>query len=112
MKKETYIVIFYILYFAWLFSLVYLTPRETLLNWFATGIIFFYFTFLKEDGDLVWFAATFLGTIMGKISSVERGHLLFNTEVISSIPIWLPIAWGTTIVALRKFFVMLNVGKN
>lgn len=112
MKKETSIIIFYVLYFSWLFTLTYLTTDTKILNLFTTGILFFYFTFLKEPGDIVWFAATFIGAVLGRISSVEQGRMVFDTEAITQIPIWLPAAWGTTIVALRKFFIMLNVGKS
>ena len=112
MKKETLIIIFYVLYFTWLFTVTYLSPDTAYLNIFTLVVIGFYFLFLKEKGDLVWFTATFLGALLGRLSSVDKGRLNFDIDQLRNLPIWLPIAWGTTIVALRKFFVIVNVGKD
>jgi hypothetical protein len=112
MSKETLIVTFYIIYFVWLLTVTYISADTHLLNLFTLGVIMFYFLFLKEKGDVVWFAATFLGAILGKISMVQDGKFSFDMLSLATLPPWLPVAWGTTVVALRKFFLIVNVGKN
>ena len=112
MKRETLIVIFYVLYFSWLFTVIYLSPETALLNVFTSVIVLFYFLFLRQEGDFVWFFATLVGAIFGRFISLENRRLSFDIQSINEFPIWLPLAWGTTVLALRKFFLILNVGKD
>lgn len=108
MKKEKSIVIFYILYFGWLFTLVTLTVDVTLQNYFSLAIAMFYFIFLRDYWDPLWFTLAALLLVGGTVLTFDQWRFAFDMEVLSQIPLWLPLAWGTTAVALRKFFVLLN----
>ena len=107
MKKENLIVIFYVLYFAWLFTVTYLTPEPPILNYFTLGVAAFYFIFLRGENDLFWFllgsSVAFAIVILG----IGSGRFQLNFSAIKDTPIWLPIAWGTTFVTLRKLFVLV-----
>lgn len=109
MKKETVpIVVFYILYFVWIFTVVYLTTQTTILNYFSIGVVLFYFLFLREKGDFIWFAAAFMIPLAITAFSVEKGLPEFSPKLILFMPPWLPLAWGTTIIALRKFYTVVS----
>ncbi|OGM20308.1 hypothetical protein A2863_01545 [Candidatus Woesebacteria bacterium RIFCSPHIGHO2_01_FULL_38_9b] len=108
MKKDTFIIIFYFIYFSWLFTITYLTPKTDLLNYFTLSIIFFYFVLLRESGDLFWFWLGTLIPILFNLSSFTNFEFKFDLAKIILTPIWLPLAWGTTIIALRKFYLIIT----
>ena len=107
LKKESLIIIFYILYFGWLFTITYLSPDTIHINYFTLFVVFFYFVFLREEWDIIWFLVASSIALIGKNSLFsEIGEKSF--EQITQIPLWLPLAWGTTVVALRKFFILVS----
>jgi hypothetical protein len=107
LKKETMIIIFYILYFSWLFTVTYLSPATMQINYFTLFVIFFYFIFLKEEWDIIWFIVASSLALIGKTSFFANiGEKSFDQ--INQIPFWLPLAWGTTVLALRKFFIVVT----
>lgn len=108
MKKERSIVIFYILYFGWLFTLVTLTVDVTLQNYFSILIAVFYFVFLREYLDPLLFSAAAIILILVTVVIYDGSVFSIDMEVLKQLPVWLPIAWGTTAVALRKFFILVN----
>jgi len=50
----------------------------------------------------------FLIPIIITAFSFAGGKFDFNFRLITYMPVWLPLAWGTTVVALRKFFLVIN----
>jgi len=108
MKKETLIIVFYVLYFLWLFLITYLTKYADILNYYTIGVIAFYFLFLREKGDFGWFTLGIIASVLITITHIGGFQIKFDTPAIALIPLWLPLAWGTTLVALRKFFVLLD----
>jgi len=107
LKKETLIILFYILYFAWLFTVTYLSPNTVNINYFTLFVVFFYFVFLREEWDLIWFIVASSIALIGQNSLFsEIGEK--NFDQISQIPFWLPLSWGTTVLALRKFFILVS----
>lgn len=102
--KETAIVLFYVMYFVWLFTLAFLSPDKVLLTNFVAGVLVFYFLFLRENKDIVVLSVTFILTIYIRILQMNDWALTFDFSGITSIPLWLPIAWSTTILAFRKLF--------
>lgn len=108
MKKETLVVLFYFLYFVWLFSVTFLTGSTSILNYYLAFVSVFYFLFLREPGDFLWFWFGASVPIFTALFSFTGWQPSFNLENLYYLPIWLPLAWGTTIVALRKFFVIVT----
>lgn len=109
MKKETIpIVVFYVLYFCWIFLITYLTPQVRILNYFTSGVSLFYFVFLREKGDLYWFLLGILVPLFITAVSFVNMSPVIDISLIYYMPIWLPLAWGTTVIALRKFFIIVN----
>lgn len=108
LKKETLIIVFYVLYFSWLFAVTFLTQDPGLLNYLTVFIAFFYLIFLRGKGDIIWFATGFAISLILMVFSLEGLHVETDFEILKHTPIWLPTAWGTTIVALRKFYVTLT----
>jgi hypothetical protein len=96
MKKERLIIIFYLLYFSWLFSITYLIVDTTVLAYYAIGALILYFIFLRERYDSILF------------SLVALIPLYLLRADIPNIPLWIPIAWGTTAIALRKFYTLVS----
>ncbi|MBN1169082.1 hypothetical protein JXA63_04290 [Candidatus Woesebacteria bacterium] len=108
-NKEKQIVAFYIMYFGWLFTLTTLTVDVKLQNYFALAIVIFYFVFIRDFWDPLWFILfAFIG-ISNRLSATGSIFSFnFNLSRISEIPIWLPLSWGTTAVALKKFYKLVN----
>lgn len=108
-NKEKQIVAFYILYFGWLFALTTLTVDPQLQNYFTLIVALFYFIFLRDFWDPLWFTLFAVAAIANEtlfFDSVESFN--FESANLASIPLWLPLSWGTTAVALRKFYVLVN----
>ena len=108
MKKDALVIIFYVLYFSWLFAVTYLTQDIKILNYYTVIVAGFYFLFLRERGDFLWFTGGIVLSVLLSITSYKNFQIKFDTGIIAYIPIWLPMAWGTTIIALRKFVLLLE----
>lgn len=108
MKKENIIVIFYVIYFSWLFTVAFLTPSHEFLNYFTISITLIYFTFIKEKGDLLWYWLSALLPILITSTSFKNFQIYFDITIFQYMPLWLPLAWGITIVALRKFYILVT----
>lgn len=107
MKKENFLVIFYILYFAWLFTITYLNTNTALINYFTFFVAAFYLFFLKEEWDFLIFVFSGLIPVVQTILGFSKWEMDYSPELLSYMPLWLPIAWGTTVVALRKLYLSL-----
>lgn len=107
-KKVNIIVIFYILYFSWLFTVAFLTPSINTLNYFTSFVAVFYFLLLRQEGDLFWFWASAAIPLILSLTSFSNWQFKFDLEMIKFVPLWLPLAWGTTVVALRKFYYLIS----
>jgi hypothetical protein len=90
------ITIFYLLYFGWLFTITFLSADETVLDYYAIGVILLYFAFMREPWDAI---------VFGLFSIIP---LYMNRETIQFTALWIPIAWGTTAIAMKKFFVLVT----
>lgn len=108
MKKETAIILFYVLYFSWLFIVTFLAPDTKLLAYFTSAIAVFYFVLLRERWDFFWFLLGASFMVLTASTSFNRGEFKFNFGVVTQLPVWLYLAWGTTFVALRKFFLIVT----
>jgi hypothetical protein len=96
MNKNHQIIIFYSMYFVWVFTITFLTTDQQILDYFTLAILLIYITFMREPYDALFF---------GLVSVIP---LYLNREEIQYTPLWIPIAWGTTAIVLRKFFVLVN----
>jgi hypothetical protein len=90
------ITIFYLLYFGYLFTITFLSADETVLDYYSIAVILLYFAFLREPLDAIFF---------GFASVIP---LYLNREAVQFTALWIPIAWGTTAIALKKFFVLVT----
>ncbi len=108
MKKENIIISFYVVYFGWLFTVAFLTPSVTILNYFTATVAVLYFVLLREKGDIVWFWISALIPLLVAATSFGNWQFSFDFNLLYYTPLWLPLAWGTTIVALRKFFILVT----
>ncbi len=107
MKKETLIIIFYSLYFIWLLCITFLTGNTQILNYFSIVVVLFYFAFLREKGDLWWFWFGALIPLLIGMAFTPKFQPKLDLTILTYTPAWLPLAWGTTFVALRKFFIIV-----
>lgn len=107
MKKQTLLVIFYILYFAWLFTVTYLTKETMILNYFTSAVILFYLIFLREKNDVYLFILVSVVVLLGANSAFSEWPLNIDIDKLLNTPPWLPIAWGTTVLALRKLYIVV-----
>ena len=108
MKKETAILLFYIMYFFWLFAVTYLLFNIAILNYFTGFVAIFYLLFLREKGDVAWFIFACFIPIVFSFFSFSGWEVNFSTDNLRFFPPWLALAWGTTIVALRKLYFVIN----
>ncbi len=108
-RKESVLVIFYILYFLWLATVTYLTIDTYYLNLFTIGVITFYFILLREKLDLVIFIGTTLlvAIILSSDFNFARQEINFNDETLRSIPLWIVLSWSTTVLAMRKLIAIV-----
>ena len=106
-KKDRFIIIFYVLYFGWLLMTTYLSRDNYYNNMLISFVVLIYFIFLNETFDLFLFLGVTLLSyfIMGKL----YGFLTFELtlEFVKSTPFWIYISWGFTAVALKKLFSMI-----
>lgn len=107
MKKENVIIIFYVMYFTWLFTVVFLTPSLNILNYFTASVTIFYFFLLREKGDLGWFWSAALIPLIIAVVSFNKWQFSFDIDMIYFTPLWLPLSFGITVVALRKFYILI-----
>lgn len=108
MKTETFIILFYVFYFGWLSVVTFLAPDAQLLTYFTAAITIFYFVALRERWDVFWFLLGASLMVLSAGTSYQRGEFKFNFGVVGELPVWLFLAWGTTVVALRKFFLIVT----
>lgn len=108
MKEERAVVVFYVLYFGWLFTLTTLTVDVTLQNYFALFVVIFYFIFLREYWDPLIFTAVSLLAVFFSVIKVESWLVVIDYDTLLAMPIWHPLSWGTTAVALSKFYRIVN----
>ncbi|MBU0570286.1 hypothetical protein KKB40_05960 [Patescibacteria group bacterium] len=108
LKKETLITVFYVLYFGWLFTIAFLTQDSQLLNYFTGFVALFYLVLLKQHGDFWWFLAGILASVIIGTLSFSGFAPKLDLSLIEYTPYWLPLAWGTTFVALRKFYTIVT----
>jgi hypothetical protein len=108
MKKETAIILFYFLYFFWLFAVTYLLFNILILNYFTVFVALFYLIFLREKGDIVWFIFASFIPILFSFFTFSGWQVNFYADNLRFFPPWLALAWGTTIVALRKLYFVIN----
>lgn len=107
--KEKQMVAFYILYFGWLFTLTTLTVEVKWQNYFAIVVVLFYFIFLRDIWDPLWFSLFALGSVLYRLFPLESEMSAeYFYEELGKMEVWLPLSWGTTAVALRKFFIIVN----
>ena len=110
-KTQKKIIIFYTLYFSYLFVFIYLVPNENILTYYAASILAFYLLFLKSKGDFFWIFWSVLVILFVAMVKVKGFYVSFDVKSIYSMPKWLPLVWVTTILALRKFYLMTTKGK-
>jgi len=108
MKAETKILLFYVLYFIWLFSVTYLTFNTQILNYFTFFVSAVYILFLREKGDIYWFVFAGFAPVVFSLFSLKGWVINFTTDNIQYFPPWLALAWATTIVSLRKLYFVIN----
>lgn len=105
-KKDKFLVIFYILYFSWLFTITILGSNSIYNNLFSLVVVLFYFIFLKENLDEIIFL---LSLAFPFLLNTNFYHEFFSKPYEYSLltPFWLPVMWGTTVLALRKLLIIL-----
>jgi len=112
-SEQTKIIVFYVAYFTWLTLVTFLTSNEILLAYFVGGILAFYLVFLRERGDILLSVGAATAMILVNIGSfnLTNGGLSFEAYKLNEIPYYLPMAWGLTVMALRKFYFIANKAK-
>lgn len=106
-SKDKIVVIFYILYFTWLLMITYLTRNVLVLNYFSLAVTIFYFLLLREKNDFLLFLAAGSASIFLTFFAMNTRSLPVNFFDLNTVPIWLPLAWGITVVSLKKFGYMM-----
>lgn len=102
-KVELKLIIFYSFYFGWLSAIIALSQDSRFLNYFVVGIAVFYFILLRQADDIIWFViGAFIPIFMAILLSMNDLRLDFQD--IETMQIWFPVAWGTTIVTLRRLY--------
>jgi hypothetical protein len=107
-KEERAVVVFYILYFGWLFTLTTLTVDVALQNYFALFVVIFYFIFLRDYWDPIIFTVVSILAVIFSVTDFGPAPFTINYESLKVMPIWHPLSWGTTAVALKKFYTIVN----
>jgi len=106
-NRVNLIVVFYVLYFGWLSVVTFLSPDSQLLTYFTSAVTIFYFAALREKWDVFFFILGACLMVLAASTSFHRGEFKFNFGVVTELHVWLYLAWGTTVVGLRKFFLIV-----
>ncbi|MFC1649853.1 hypothetical protein ACFL2C_04045 [Patescibacteria group bacterium] len=104
MKKQSALTVFYVAYFFWLFMIVFLSRAKDILGYFVILVLIFYFVFLRDKWDLLVFFATVSAYYLYRVVTITFDTISYDLELIPEIPLWIPLSWGTTIIALKKFY--------
>jgi hypothetical protein len=108
MKKDKAIIVFYLAYVIWLFVLIFLSPNTTLLTYFTGIILAFYLVFLSNFWDIAWLTAGIIVFLILTTVKINGFVITFDKLLLANIPLWVYLAWGTTIVSLRRFFIIAS----
>lgn len=107
-RKVRYIIAFYFLYFSWLLTIIFISPRVIILNYFTALVTLVYFLTIRESDDFWWFAGGFLISVVLTIISFSGFRIKYEPSNVKFLAPWLPVAWGTTFVSLRKIYLILT----
>lgn len=108
MKNDQAVIVFYLSYVVWLFIVIFLSPDVFLLTLFTGAILLFYMLFLSDVMDIAWIIAGITIFIVVTIVKINGFEITFDNKMLAEIPVWVYLAWGTTVVALRRFFIIAN----
>jgi hypothetical protein len=107
-KIEKRIIVFYILYFVWLYIITFLTGQTVYLTAFSSVVVAFYFAFLRQAGDLLFFLLGTAVPVLFAFFSLTDSGITYTPENLAFLPIWFPLAWGTTVVAIRQLVSLIS----
>ena len=106
-KRINLVIVFYVLYFLWLLMVIMLWVDPVYLTTFLLAIAAFYFFFLYEKYDIWFFSFVYLSSfIIGRSLASDPAFASIGFPPLG-IPAW-PIAWGTTVLAFRKFYLIIS----
>lgn len=62
-----------------------------------------YLLFSKDKDDIKYYVVAAISGPIGEILVSSSGLWKYQGETILGIPYWLPLAWGITALAIKKF---------
>ena len=110
-EKQKAILIFYPAYFLWLIIVIVLSPYPDILTVFLGILTVFYFYFLREKWDYLFFFSGILYAFLIMKVVLINWHINFVENTNSLFYPWL-ISWGISVLSFRKIFVILNRRKS
>jgi hypothetical protein len=91
-----------------LLLMVYFWSNNLLITILAAAYASFLLLIWHEAEDLMcFFFVLFIGTA-SEIVAVNSGVYTYNNPTLLGIPIWLPLAWGTAALCLRRIIISLK----
>ena len=104
-KRINLIIVFYVLYFAWLLLIIHLWPNPETLTYFLLAIVAFYFLFLYEKRDIWFFLLVIILSWLTASYFSSDPSLVIRGVPPLGIPYW-PLTWGISALAFRKFYLL------
>lgn len=104
MKKQNALTVFYVAYFVWLFAIVFLSRAQEILGYFVIIVLAFYLLLLRDKWDVLVLFATVSIYYLIDITTLSMETISYDFGSISASSLWLPLTWGTTVLALKKFY--------
>ena len=89
-----------------------LWDKNLLLIIIATGYVAFLLLIWHEAEDLMCFFFVLIVGTASEIVAVNFNVYTYNNPTFLGIPIWLPLAWGTAALCLRRIMISLKKGKS
>jgi len=101
-KKLKGLFLFTIAFFLWSFLVCLLWKQHVVLTLIMILIAIVYFRFFKSKDDYIYFVIAAIFGPTGEILGTKSGLWTYNCLTIFGITYWLPLAWGISIIAIKR----------
>ncbi|MCJ7805652.1 hypothetical protein MUP46_03340 [Patescibacteria group bacterium] len=108
MKKIKVHLLFVTFFITWIVSISYLWEYPIHLFVILLLISIIYCAFLKKDKEIYYFIVAAVFGPLGEAIVSKSGLWTYHGVTIFGIPYWLPLAWGITAVAIKKYLESLS----
>jgi hypothetical protein len=99
---------FIVFFIIWLTTISFLWKYSFFLTLLLLAISILYFVFLKKANEYYYFIVAAITGPIGEAIVSKSGLWTYAGDTVLGIPYWLPLAWGITAVAIKRYLDSLS----